>query len=530
MIDAVNLRDTRTNSGGQDHFFETSVDDRLGIHLLAELQIDAAQFKLLAKITKRLVELLFTGDLLGKVELTPNFAGSVKQGDVKAASRCRGRKRQPSWAGTHHSHALFRARRRFDHQRLVAGTRVHQAGRDLAAKGVVQTGLVAANAGIDFISLARSRLVHKVWVGEEGPRHRHHIGHAIGQHLFSHLRRVDAVGGDERNPHFALELLCHPRKGGAWHLGCNGRNARLVPANARVQNRYPGRLERLCQLHHFGQGGTPFDQVEHGQAKDQNEIGPDLGSSTPDNFQRETDAVFITAAPSVITVIGVRGDELVDQVSLGSHDFHAVIAGTLGQRCRSHKIFNRLLHLFGAERVRTKRVDRRFDRARCDQVGVVGVAPKVQNLHTDLATRIMNGLGHDFVLLRLFRRGHSGAAGHGAGTVVRGDTTGHNQCDTATRPLGIERGHALEAVLGLFEPNMHRAHQHPIFQSCEAQIQRAEHQRVGGHRKPHKNRISLSRLVRRCTESGLSCGCRRHTDRWATLRQPACNIEARPDS
>jgi hypothetical protein len=28
----------------------------------------------------------------------------------------------------------------------------------------------------------------------------------------------------------------------------------------------------------------------------------------------------------------VGGDELVDQVALGAHDLHAVVAGTLGQR------------------------------------------------------------------------------------------------------------------------------------------------------------------------------------------------------
>jgi hypothetical protein len=36
-------------------------------------------------------------------------------------------------------------------------------------------------------------LLHEVGVGQQGPRHRHHVGAAVGQHLLGHLGRVDAV-------------------------------------------------------------------------------------------------------------------------------------------------------------------------------------------------------------------------------------------------------------------------------------------------------------------------------------------------
>ena len=229
----------------------------------------------------------------------------------------------------------------------MASAGVNQARSNLAAKGVVQTGLVAANAGVDLVRLARSGLVDELGVGQEGPRHRNHIGHAVGQYLLGHLGGVDAVGGDQRNAHLALELLRNPGKCGARHLGGDGGNARLVPANAGVQNGDAGGLQGLGELHHLFQGRAAFDQIEHGQAKDHDEIGTHLGPCAAHDFQRKADAVLITAAPGVVTVVGVGGDEFVDEVALRAHDLHAVVARTLRQACGAHKVFNGLLYLFG---------------------------------------------------------------------------------------------------------------------------------------------------------------------------------------
>jgi hypothetical protein len=38
------------------------------------------------------------------------------------------------------------------------------------------------------------------------------------------------------------------------------------------------------------------------------------------------------AAPAVVAVVGLRRDELVDQVALGAHDLDAVVVGELAHR------------------------------------------------------------------------------------------------------------------------------------------------------------------------------------------------------
>jgi hypothetical protein len=72
---------------------------------------------------------------------------------------------------------------------------------------------------------------------------------------------------------------------------------------------------------------------------------------------------FSKAPPHSSERLLVRGsDKLVDQVAFAAHDFHPVVAGFAGQRCRTGKIGDRgadepRLHFPGSER-RNARPDR----------------------------------------------------------------------------------------------------------------------------------------------------------------------------
>ena len=296
-----------------------------------------------------------------------------------------------------------------------------------------------------------------------------------------------------------------------------------MPANAGVQDRDACCLQRLGQLDHFRQRGAPLDQVQHGQTKDQDEIGADLGTGSAHDFQRKADAVLVTSAPGVVTVVGVGGDKFIDQVALRAHDLHAIVAGALCQGRGAHKVFDGLLHLFGAQRMRAKGVDRRFDGARRDQFGVVGVAAKVQYLHADLAAGFVHRLRHHLVFFGFFGRRHASATGHGASPIVGGNPSGHHQGHAASRALCIKRGHALKAVLGFFQADMHRAHQHAVFQYSETQVQRTEHQGVSGHGALSENTTTRQCILWRGASLGQSgrpedCFMRQ---RWASEPAPA---------
>ncbi|MEY3534385.1 MAG: hypothetical protein RI979_2411 [Pseudomonadota bacterium] len=75
----------------------------------------------------------------------------------------------------------------------MAGAWIDKARGQLAAEGVVQTGLIAGNTGRNLRGAAAGGLGHKIRVRQKGPRHRHHIGHARGKQAFGDLGRINAV-------------------------------------------------------------------------------------------------------------------------------------------------------------------------------------------------------------------------------------------------------------------------------------------------------------------------------------------------
>lgn len=241
------------------------------------------------------------------------------------------------------------------------------------------------------------------------------------------------------------------------------------------------RLDRAGEPHDLLQRGAARHQVQHRQPVDQDEVRADPLTDPAHDLDREPDAVLVRAAPAVGAVIGGCGDELVDEVALGAHDLDPVVPGTACESGRPDEVLDGLLDLVVGEGVRGEGADRRLDRARCHQIGVVRVAAEMQDLHGDPAARRVDGRGDPCVLLGLGLGGHLGTAGQGAGAGVGGDAAGDHQADAAPGALRVEGGHPLEAVLDLFETYVHRAHQHTVGKRGEAQVERAQQMRVRAH-------------------------------------------------
>ena len=481
VVDAVDGRLARRDAGGQHDVVVAAGDQLRRIGARVQAQVHALQLDLAPVVAQGFVKLLLARHLLGDVELPADFAGGIEQRDPVPTPGCRGGKGQPRRPGADHGDAA-RLRGGFDGQhRLVAGARVDQARGDAARKGVVQAGLVAGDAGVDLVGAALARLAHELRIGQKGPRHRHHVAHAIGQQLFGQFGRVDAVGGHQRHLHVAHQPLRDPGVGAARHLGGDGGHARLVPADAGVDDGGARRLDGLRELDHFVQRRAALHQIQHRQPVDDDEVAPHALAHAAHDLDRKADAIGVVAAPFVGAVVGARGDELVDQVALAAHDLHTVVARVLRQRGAAHEVGNRLLHLVARQRVRRAGVDGALDRAGRHQIGVVGVAAKVQDLHGDLAARGVHGVGDDAVPRGLGLGGQHGAAGRRAAALVGGNAAGHDQAHLAARAFGIERGHALEALRRLFQSHVHRAHEHAVAQGGEAQVERGEQVRVGRH-------------------------------------------------
>src|SRR5690606_12515915 len=268
MVDTRNLRRARHDTGGQDDLVETALDQRVSRYTTVQAHVDAGGFQLALEVAQGLEELFLAWHTLGHVELAANLAGRVEQGHAVATLGGDGSGSQPGRAGTDHDDLFHRSGGDVVQLGLVAGARVDQAGGQLDAEGVIQTGLVAADAGIDLVGATCDSLVDEVRVGEERAGHRHHVGVTFGQNLLRHLRGIDAVGGTQRNAHFALELGGDLGEGRTRHLGGDGRDTRLVPADTGVDDGGAGLLDGLGQRHDLVPGAAAFDQVEHRQAID----------------------------------------------------------------------------------------------------------------------------------------------------------------------------------------------------------------------------------------------------------------------
>ncbi|WP_430601023.1 hypothetical protein [Acinetobacter baumannii] len=81
--------------------------------------------------------------------------------------------------------------------------RVHQTGGDFADEDPIETGLIAADTGVDLIGASDCALDQKFGVGKERAGHRHHIGIAARQDISAtcgSLMRLVVISGTDTAP------------------------------------------------------------------------------------------------------------------------------------------------------------------------------------------------------------------------------------------------------------------------------------------------------------------------------------------
>mmetsp|Transcript_24675 Transcript_24675/g.79795 ORF Transcript_24675/g.79795 Transcript_24675/m.79795 type:complete len:412 (-) Transcript_24675:332-1567(-) len=368
--------------------------------------------------------------------------------------------------------------------RFVARARVHQARHRQELEGVVQARLVAGDAGIRRLLLADPGLRHEVGVREEGPGHRHEIRlpalhegvsrrnvvHPVrraqsddGPFFFVVVRRPPPQGGGGKP---MLELGSCKDEGSPGNAGGDRRHAGLVPADSRINH---VDVQGFGELHRFFKGKPVLDELQQRQSEDEREgvlvlllatsSSPDGSSRAFYDFQGEPRP--IPSAPLVGAVVRLRRQELVDEVALGAHDFHAVVASLLGEEGGAREVVDRPVHVPRGHLLRREDIDRRLLRRRTHRQRVVRVPPGVEDLHGDLPASLVHRAGHRAVLRRFFRRRHlSGKRQHPALTVRR-HAPRHDQTRTG-RPLRVELRHRRHPIPLLLETRMHRPHHHAI--------------------------------------------------------------------
>ena len=103
----------------------------------------------------------------------------------------------------------------------------------------------------------------------------------------------------------------------------------------------------------------------------------------------------------------------------------------------------------------------------------------MQQLQANLAAVVMHGCGHLPMPAHMPRHRHAAGEGLEPATDIRGKTAGHHQPHAALGAFGKIRRQLGEVGNAVFQPGVHRAHQHAIAQSGEAQIEWGQEVRVG---------------------------------------------------
>ena len=309
------------------------------------------------------------------------------------------------------------------------------------------------------------------------------------------LMRLLATSGTR---HMGFQLGGHPGERRARHRRGDGGDARLVPADAAVDDRGAGGFHRLG----LGDDRVPvvaaFDQVEQRQPVDQDEIRPAGLAHATHDFDGEAHPPCRVAAPAVAAAVHPRRGELVQQIAFRPHDLDAVIAGLAREHRGGGEIADLALDAARRQRARGERIDRRLQSGWCHRQRMVGVASGVQQLQAELAVLGVHRRGHLAVPAHVPGQGQAPGERLEPADDIRREAARDHQPDTALGAF-CKIGRKLGEIVGMvFQPGVHRAHQDAVAQGGETQVERGEKVREGGR---HHGSIP-SGMVGRMRESG----------------------------
>ena len=252
-----------------------------------------------------------------------------------------------------------------------------------------------------------------------------------------------------------------------------------MPADAGVDDRGAGGLDRARLGDDVVPAIAAFHQVEHRQPVDQDEVGAAGLAHATHDLHREAHAAGRIAAPGVVAPVGARRGELVQQVAFGAHDLDAVVAGVARARCRRREVADLALDRACAKGAGREGVDRCLQSRWRNRERMVGIAASVQQLHADLAVVRVHCGGDRAMPADVPRLAHASGERFQPAHDIRCEPPGHDQADTTGRALRVV-GRELREVAGMvFQPGVHRTHEHPVAKAGESQVEGLQEARIG---------------------------------------------------
>ena len=462
VVDAGDLRHPGHDAGRDDDLVEA--DEVVGRGECAEAYVDAEHLEAAGEVAQRLGELLLAGHRHREAELAAERGRLLEEGHREAALRGAGRRGEAGRARADDGDGLLAQGRHQDELGLVAGAWVDQAGGALVGEDVVEAGLVAGDAGVDLVGALVHRLGDERRVGQQRPRHRHEVGLTGGEDVLGELGGVDPVGGADRHVDDLLETGGVRPPGATRDLRDDRGHACLVPADAGVEDGDAGGLEVQGELGDLVPGLAALDEVEQRDPVDDREVVAHQLARAAYDLDGEVHPARGRSAPLVVAVVGARGEELVDEVALGTHDLDRVVAGLARQRDALGEGGRGVVDLLARHRVRLERRDRRLLVRRALRQRVVAVAAGVQHLQRDRAAGLVDRARHALVSRRVQPVGHLRGERLEPAALRGGVPAGDDQPDPTTSPLLEERRELVDVPGVVLESGVHRAHHDAVAQ------------------------------------------------------------------
>ena len=241
-----------------------------------------------------------------------------------------------------------------------------------------------------------------------------------------------------------------------------------MPADAGVQHRRPRRLHGARQPCHLVPGRAVRHQINQADPVDHDEIRPHRRPDPAHHLDRQQHPVLIIPAPPVLPVVHMAHQKLIQEIPLRPHDLDAVIARVLRPSGCHHHVGDLFFNPRLIQCRRYKGRDRRLDSRGRDTCQAIGIPPGMQDLHGNPPALAVHPFGDKPVVGDVGSAEKSRRPRKHPAFAVRCHAPRHHQPDPAPGPRRIEPRHP-RPVAGLFQPGVHRAHQHAIGQGHAAQ-------------------------------------------------------------
>ena len=355
------LRYDGFGSGRKNNCIRLHSNDILSRRLFSELYLNAEFSETVSVVICDPLHSLFERRQLGKIDRAAESFLTVDE-DRLDSSLCEGLcSHHATWAAADNNDfvslcirfqiavALFITCERIDSafQRKSLCVQAHQC-------------LEASEAVDTFLQLALSALLYfdaPFRIGKPCSAHADEVNNSAFQEGFCNGRLTDSRNADDRDLYIvtnSFNKIFSPalREGNRF----NRHEACLIERAADVDEIDTCRFHRLddtdtiLDMYVIFRDSDCVQEFIYGHAASENEVLAALFANVLDDLKNQSHTVLETSAVFVCSLVGIRGEELLQQVAVRAVKLHAVDAGLLAAQCRISELLYQLMNLIQCHR------------------------------------------------------------------------------------------------------------------------------------------------------------------------------------